>query len=89
MRSGANFDSACNDEGRPSEPLGNSVDSKQHKDVGLVVEIFLDPADSARPVAGLVYGPCQLTKTPREQKTVRWQITTCQIRSNMQPLWKF
>ena len=40
MRSGANFDSACNDEGRPSEPLGNSVDSKQHKDVGLVVEIF-------------------------------------------------
>jgi hypothetical protein len=40
MRSGANFDSACNDEGRPSEPLGNSVDSKQHKDVGLVVEFF-------------------------------------------------
>ena len=52
MRSGANFDGACNVEGLPSGTLTTSVDREQHKDVGLVVEIFT--------------GSCRLSKACRK-----------------------
>ena len=50
-----------NVQGARTTPIfsSNSVNCRRHEDVGLVVEFFLDPADSVKPAGNSDYVPCQ------------------------------
>ena len=74
--SGTNFVDACAEAVLGPEVLPSLSDCNQQEHVGLVVEFFLELADSVKSVVSTGSERCQLTQTLKGLNTARSQTMT-------------